>query len=121
MTGVSAVTSISERCTYSAILFRLGCVPLDEEIFGSSCHPVTEQRNRLGDVGDHHGLVDVHLEIASRATKGRPRYRFAHDPGTAIIVSASACVGFTLARHDRRTGFRFSEMINSAKPGAGAA
>jgi hypothetical protein len=74
-----------------------------DEKFSEVRASVTEQRNRLGDVGDHHGLVDVHLEIASRAAKA-DRDIVRHD----LHGDHRQRVGLRwidLSRHNRRPGF----------------
>src|SRR6516225_10911314 len=67
MTGDSAVTSISERSTYSLIFFRLGLVPSTRNL--RKFVQLSHDRYRVSDVEDHQRFIDVHFKITAGAAE----------------------------------------------------
>ena len=97
-TGDSAVTSISERSTCSAMLLAVGLGALDQERAEVGA-AIGQQRDRLGQVVDDQRLVDVHLEVAAGAAEA-DRHVVGHhldrDHGQRLGLGR-----IDLARHDR--------------------
>src|SRR5215469_2757000 len=100
MTGDSAVTSISERSTYSVIFFRLGLVPSIRNLRKFTQPSLMRMMEWMtDDVEDHQRLVDVHLEIAAGAAEAHRDIVAHHLHGEHRERFALGRID--LARHDR--------------------
>src|SRR5580698_4300786 len=115
MIGERAVTSIRERSTYSLILFRFGFVPSTRN-FRKFVHPSVVILMECATLKIMRGLYTFISRYPPAPPK--PTATSLAITWTAIMVTASAWVGFTLPGMIDEPG-SFAGITNSAKPARG--
>jgi hypothetical protein len=115
MCGLSAVTSMSEPCSFCSMTARLGSSPC-HAVLVEALGAVGQQAHGLQQVVGHDRLEHVELEVALRARE--PDGGVVAEDLHAHHGGASHCVGFTLPGMMELPG-SFSGMVSSPMPQRG--